>query len=265
MNNTDPVFDTGKERLQEIWNEFQILQVEFAFRQELALFYQSTSWIASRRVLDAGCGNGYYLDELFKHFPDKAITGVDISHDLINNANTERKSEHLSFIVGDYLEINENFDAVIMRLFLQHLQNPIEALEKANDILSAKGCVLIIDSVDSHRYYYPDIPRFRALFDLYRDRQDAEKRDRNIASSLVDYAHKSSNWDIEINQDIVIPSTLHGNQNLFLEIYMEFVNMVEAVGEIDYPFDIVRNELTVWSGNGGYTQIGLKLLSLTKT
>ena len=69
---------------------------------------------------------------------------------------------------------------------------------------------------------------------------------------------------IEIDQEIVIPSTLNGNQELFLKIYIEFVNMVETVGEITYPFDSVRNELSNWSANKGYTQIGLKLISLIK-
>ena len=264
MKTTDPVFNTDKERLQGIWNELQILQVDFAFRQELALFHRSSSWIASKHALDAGCGNGYYLGELVKYFPGKVITGVDFSDDLINSANSKIKTEGLNFIKSDYFDIDGLYDAVIMRLFLQHLQNPIEALEKAYSMMNKNGCVLIVDSIDAHRFYYPDIPKFRVLFDLYRNQQVAEKRDRDIASSLVEHTHISNNWEIEVNQEIVIPSTLHGNQELFLKTYTGFVNRVEAVGEIDYPFDGVRRELSTWSSNGGYTQIGLRLLSLIK-
>ena len=58
-----------------------------------------------------------------------------------------------------------------MRLFLQHLQDPVLAVERANEMLNREGCLLIIDSVDKYRYYNPGLPKFKELFDIYRGQQ----------------------------------------------------------------------------------------------
>ena len=71
--------------------------MDFAYRQELALFNQSSAWLKANDVLDAGCGNGYYMKKLIDHFPDKKMYGVDISSDLIENARKELILEKLIF------------------------------------------------------------------------------------------------------------------------------------------------------------------------
>lgn len=264
MKNSNPVFNTKKTDLKTIWLDLQKFQVDFAFRQEMSLYYQSPNWISSNRILDAGCGNGYYSKLLSQVFIGKQFVGVDISPELIDTAIEDNQQENFSFIAGDFLDSKGPFDAIIMRLFLQHLQDPLEAVDKAIHLLRPGGCLLIIDSVDSCRHYYPDIPKFRDLFNLYRSQQRSVMRNRDIATHVADYVKDSQNWKVQLDQDLVISSTLQGNQELFLKVYTLFIDMVQAVGDIDYSFQEVRNEIVNWSKQGGYTQIGLKALSLIR-
>ena len=76
--------DRINERLDELWDELQILQADFAIAQELPLYYQSPEWHKSEKVLDVGCGNGHYLNLLNNYFPDKKYFGVDVSSELIS-------------------------------------------------------------------------------------------------------------------------------------------------------------------------------------
>jgi SAM-dependent methyltransferase len=264
MKKSNPVFNTSKKDLEKVWIDLQRFQVDFAFHQELALYYQSPRWMSSERVLDAGCGNGYYAKMLSRFFPNKKFVGVDLSNELIDMAYQDNPQENFGFFVGDFFDSEGIFDAIIMRLFLQHLQNPLETLNKAKTLLQPGGCLLVIDSIDNYRYYYPDVPKFRTLFNLYRNQQHHGKRNRDVATRMADFVKDNSAWKVQLDQDIVIPSTLQGNQELFLKIYSLFIDMVQAVGEIDYSFQEVRDELTTWSEQGGYTQIGLKLLSLVR-
>ena len=264
MKKTNPVFNTSSKNLESIWADFQKFQVEFAFRQELALYYQSPNWISSDTVLDAGCGNGYYLRLLNGFFPNKHFVGIDSSAEFINLAHQDNLPDNFKFLVSDFFDAEGKYDTIIMRLFLQHLQEPLRALDKAKTLLHPGGCVLIVDSIDDYRYYYPDVPKFKNLFQTYRNQQHEQHKNRDIASLISNFVKDNNDWQIQVEQDIIIPSTLKNNQELFLKVYTLFIDMVQAVGDIDYPFQEVRNEIAEWSAKGGYTQIGLKLLSIVR-
>ena len=265
MNKKNPVFNTSNKNLESIWVDLQKFQVEFAFRQELALYYQSPSWFSSETVLDAGCGNGYYIKMLNRFFPNKHFIGIDLSAEFIDLACQETIPDNFNFIVSDFFDSEGVYDTIIMRLFLQHLQEPLIALDKAKTLLRRGGCVLIVDSIDDYRHYHPDIPKFQNLFEIYRNQQHNQNKNRDIATQISDFVKDNSDWNVQVDQDIVIPSTLGNNQELFLKVYTLFVDMVQTVGDIDYPFQETRDEITAWNEKGGYTQIGLKLLSIVRT
>jgi len=255
-------FNTHSLRLQELWDELQILQADFAISQELPIYYQSPVWHESKNILDVGCGNGHYLELLNNYFPNKDYYGVDVSGELISLAKERLTEEKFKFIACNYFSYQGMHDVVVMRLFLQHLPDPIAVINHTASLLKPGGMVFIIDSLDSIRYYYPPMPEFNSFFNTYRIHQLEKQLDRDVISNLVAKFESENNWECTINQDILIPTTINGNKDRFCRVFSLFVDMVEEIGELNYPFHSVRNDIANWKNNSGYAQIGLKLLGV---
>ena len=259
-----PSFETTSEKLEYLWDELQILQADFAFTQELSVYYQSNEWHNADKVLDVGCGNGHYLFLLSEYFPEKNYVGIDFSKELIHKAKKRDITNKFEFIVSDFFEVDDVYDVIIMRLFMQHLPDPDKILKYAEKLLKPGGSLIIIDSQDKFRHYHPAMPEFSKFFETYRSQQHSLSLDRDVVSKIPNCIEHNQQWQERVNLDIIIPSTVPGNKELFSKVYSYFIDMVEAVGNIEYNFDLVRKDIEEWSKSDGYTQIGLKLLSITR-
>ncbi len=123
-------FQTTRPVLFDLWDRLQTLQCKFAFQQELMLFYLSEPWLRAKKVLDIGCGNGHYLDLLFDRFPDKRYSGIDVSSELIESAERTSKIPGVQYKALNLFDCQGHYDALLMRLFLQHLPNSVAVLEE---------------------------------------------------------------------------------------------------------------------------------------
>lgn len=75
------------------------------------------------RVLELGCGTGYFTRELVKL--EVHVTAIDISPELIEVAKNEIKAENVSFEVQNAYEMTyglDQFDAIIGSSVLHHLE-----------------------------------------------------------------------------------------------------------------------------------------------
>jgi SAM-dependent methyltransferase len=85
----------------------------------------------AKTVVDIGCGDGTYTNELKKAFPNKFFTGFDPAESAINIAKS--KYRNIDFHVGDLLNPSEfrnnKFDFGIIRGVLHHLPNAQKGLE----------------------------------------------------------------------------------------------------------------------------------------
>jgi len=77
---------------------------------------------SGERVLDVGCGNGRFFEEI----QDKNITytGIDSSEELINIARKKHDGQNVQFLHGDALNLpfeNNQFNAVFSFAVLHHI------------------------------------------------------------------------------------------------------------------------------------------------
>lgn len=94
------------------------------------------------RVLDLGCGLGYFLFACRKHGYD--VAGVDVSDYAASYVRDELK---IPVKIGPIEEIefkNASFDVVTMWHFLEHTSNPGDYLKKASAWLKSDG-LLVVD------------------------------------------------------------------------------------------------------------------------
>lgn len=109
-------------------------------------------------ILDAGGGNGVFLDTLLEEFPEANGTLVDVSRVLLDkNSTYDRKTliegsiEELSSVVG-----GRTFDLVLANWLLHHLvgdsysrcrQNVVRALSSFSGVLRPGGVIVVAENM----------------------------------------------------------------------------------------------------------------------
>lgn len=97
------------------------------------------SLVYSGRLLDVGCGAGYFLDVAKnKGF---ACTGVEINEVLVEYAINTLGLDILHGTLSE-LEISpETYDVAYLRYVLSHMHNPVREFEKINNALTNQGLI----------------------------------------------------------------------------------------------------------------------------
>ena len=136
-----------------LWDYLLSVQVELITPRDLVFLKEQVWWEKASNILEVGCGNGEHLAFLSKHFPDKAFTGLDIDPHFVHLASSKYSSESLTFSVQDIMEekcsLENTFDVVILRLVLQHLDDPFQALKHVSKYLKPGAYVYIAEAADS--------------------------------------------------------------------------------------------------------------------
>lgn len=102
---------------------------------------------APERILDVGCGNGYFLRSVMEGFPDSAGLGLDVSKEMIANAERlSRESDdgkNIEFSQGQLTDVDSQFDLVVALGVIGYQR---DQLEFARDIAErvAMGGMLVL-------------------------------------------------------------------------------------------------------------------------
>src|SRR5262245_48349149 len=106
--------DTSTHEAAGRWDDLLTLQVDLFPQQEAAHLATLAAWRRARSVVDVGCGNGYYLSRLSALHPDKRLTGIDVSPELIAHAACRHGSARVAFERRDYLREGAPADAIVL-------------------------------------------------------------------------------------------------------------------------------------------------------
>lgn len=121
------------------------------------------------RVLDVGCGPGDVSMIAARLVgPDGTVLGVDAAADVVELARTraaDQGVETVSFEATaiDDISLREPVDAVIGRLILMHLPDPVAALRHLATMVRAGGLVAFCESDVNGAYNVGDLPLFAAM------------------------------------------------------------------------------------------------------
>ncbi len=100
--------------------------------------------VRGKRLLDAGCGEGYLSQYYAKHGAD--VVGVDISEKMIALCKQRPYDESIEFFVGDICSLdfieNSSFDLVLCNLVLLNVPCFLDALQEFFRTLKFKGLLV---------------------------------------------------------------------------------------------------------------------------
>jgi ubiquinone/menaquinone biosynthesis C-methylase UbiE len=142
--------------------------------------------IPAGRILDVGCGGGYFTHAISGLGSPREVFGIDISENAIQQARSDYPG--INFSVGEItsLEFQEEFfEAIFAIEVLEHIMDVGLALKELNRVLK-KGGYLVITTTDFNllkrvlialfffdKYFYPTNPHIRFF-------------DKNTLSSILE-------------------------------------------------------------------------------
>lgn len=96
-------------------------------------------WAPRGRLLEIGCAHGFFLELARSHWE---VRGIDVSAEAVAHA----RSLGLDAIAGEFLTLPEEpgeYDLICLWDTLEHLERPIETLEKAARSLKPGGTLVL--------------------------------------------------------------------------------------------------------------------------
>jgi SAM-dependent methyltransferase len=142
-----------------------------------------------RNVLDVGCGDGLFFDELAKLPGVRLVEGVETSADLVSPDGPHRARIHVTPFDATF-DTGRRYSLILMLDVLEHLPDPVSALRHALSLLEPDGVFLAT------------VPAFNALWTRHDDlnhhyaRYDTQsfRRLANEAGLRVDEARYFFHW-----------------------------------------------------------------------
>jgi trans-aconitate methyltransferase len=126
------------------------------------LLHSDTKYPARSRVLEAGCGVGAQTITLAKNSPGALITSIDISEASVNEARNKAQVAGIANVQFEQADIfnlsyeQESFEHIFVCFVLEHLPQPVEALQTLKYYLKQGGTITVIEGDHGSAYFYPE-------------------------------------------------------------------------------------------------------------
>lgn len=142
------------------------------------LLHAGTAYPAGARVLEAGCGVGAQTIALARRSPDALITCIDVSAASLTEARRNVAAAEITSVEFRQADIHdlpfaaESFDHIFVCFVLEHLPEPVAALQMLRTVLKPGGTITVIEGDHGTTVMHPesDATReaMRCLVDLQR-------------------------------------------------------------------------------------------------
>lgn len=117
--------------------------------------YQALRRYRAVSILEAGCGLGYFTYALGRAGYD--VLGIDVSQEAVTQARRAYGDLYKTESIESFARSSEQtFDAVVMVEVIEHLENPIAAIQDALRLLSSGAC-LVLTTPNRSYYGYDEI------------------------------------------------------------------------------------------------------------
>ncbi len=160
------------------------------------LLHSDTAYPAGSTVLEAGCGVGAQTVTLAQRSPEARITSVDVSEESLAEAKRKAGEAGISNVEFRQADIFDlpfeagSFDHVFVCFVLEHLAQPVEALQTLSGLLKPGGTITVIEGDHGSAYFHPDSEAAQAaiqcLIDLQRDAGGDSLIGRRVYPLMVD-------------------------------------------------------------------------------
>ena len=163
-----------------------------------------------QRLLDVGCGPGTVTSGLARAVAPGLVTGLDAAPDVLATARehaAETGLTNLEFVEGDVYALNypdDTFDIVYANQLLQHLSEPVAALQEMRRVLRPGGLLGVRDADYATMQPYPKFPEFERWNALYHQVAYANHAEPDAGRVLPSWARAAGFAQIESHPNVVL-------------------------------------------------------------
>jgi SAM-dependent methyltransferase len=166
-------------------------------------------------VLDCGCGPGRLLELLKGQMPGLRLTGMEMDPLLVEAAGilvAERRLDRCRIVQGTAEQPGlpeASFDFIILRLVLEHVPDPLIALQNLGRLLRPGGRLVAIDNdFEFHLQTWPPVPQLDRLYEAYCSSRKNDGGDpyigRQLPQLLTQAGLKVIGYEIEVAHNAVL-------------------------------------------------------------
>ena len=132
----------------------------------------------AKTLLDLGCGTGLELDYIFARFPSLAVTGIDLTKEMLDRLSQKHPEKQLNLILGDYFQTDfgkQTFDCAVSFESLHHFEKAqkLGLYKRLWQSLSDGGCYLecdyMVQSQEEEDFFFSENKRLREKNGLSMD------------------------------------------------------------------------------------------------
>ncbi|HUU74763.1 MAG TPA: methyltransferase domain-containing protein [Methanoregulaceae archaeon] len=191
------------------------------------LLHHDTRYAAGETVLEAACGVGAQTVILSRNSPGAQFISVDISPDSLAAAERRVLEEGITNVVFRQSDVYslpfepETFDHVFVCFLLEHLHDPLHALEHLKKVIRPGGSVTVIEGDHGSAFFYPDSPDARCVIQCLIDIQRHLGGNSLIGRELWHLMNDAEFTSVRISPRFVYadessPESVEGVKNIFI-------------------------------------------------
>ncbi len=237
---------------EELWNRQLDLQVRAFFPAD-AEFLKSLSFFRrARHVLEIGSGNGAFLLQLSKAFPEKTFRGIDSSAMLTKHARHRLQfQQNVSVDVKDLYALGPadgEYDAILVRLVVQHLPDLVRFLEVAQSLLAPGGHLILVEAEDSELRLEPECPQRAVILKAARKHQPVG----GPAAALRNLRRLARPRGFALTKDYVVKRTITGSGKATVrQMWENLASLAQAAWNVEPRMAELRRQLDRWEETPG--------------
>jgi ubiquinone/menaquinone biosynthesis C-methylase UbiE len=173
------------------------------------LLHHDSVWNNGSLILEAGCGVGAQTKIIAPANPKSHFVSVDISHESVAKAREMAESLHIGNVEFQQADIfnlpfpDNHFDHIFVCFVLEHLPDPVIALQKLKSVLKPGGTIMVIEGDHGSTYFHPDSEEAREAVNCQVILQKRNGGNANIGRELYPLLQQSGFSKINISPRMV--------------------------------------------------------------
>jgi SAM-dependent methyltransferase len=212
------------------------------------IIHHDTIFKTGDLILEAGCGVGAQTKIMALKNPDSSFISVDISEDSISEARRLLQALNITNVELRQADIyslpfhNETFDSVIICFVLEHLHQPLLALNELQRVLKTGGTMIAIEGDHGSTFFYPDSRNAHAAIDCQIQLQKQSGGNSNIGRELFPLFNSIGLSNITVTPRVVY---VDASKPHLVEGFIKntFTAMVEGVGDKAIHEGLIETEI----------------------